>query len=147
MNKRGYFAIGIYNPLKEVNIGTLWRSAHNFGAAFIFIIGRKYKLQKSDTTKAYLSVPLYEYADFNEFYKNLPKDCRLTGIEIDARATPIKNFVHGDRTIYLLGSEKRGLPPEVIDQCNNIVQLPGKFCNNVAVCGSIVMFDRINKIK
>lgn len=52
MNKRGYFGIGIYNPKTETNMGTLWRSAYNFGADFIFTIGMRYKKMGSDTAKA-----------------------------------------------------------------------------------------------
>lgn len=32
--KRGYYGIGIYHPKTTENVGTLWRSAHNFGADF-----------------------------------------------------------------------------------------------------------------
>lgn len=34
-----YFAIGIYHPKTEMNMGTLWRSAYQLGASYIFTIG------------------------------------------------------------------------------------------------------------
>ena len=61
--KRGYFAIGIYESKTETNIGTLWRSAYNFGADFIFTIGKRYKKEPSDTTKSERHIPLYGYDD------------------------------------------------------------------------------------
>lgn len=41
--KRGYFGIGIYHTKNVLNVGTLWRSAHNFGASFIFTVGMRYR--------------------------------------------------------------------------------------------------------
>ena len=39
----GYCGIGIENGKAEVNLGTLWRSAHIFGAVFLFTVGRRYR--------------------------------------------------------------------------------------------------------
>jgi basic membrane lipoprotein Med (substrate-binding protein (PBP1-ABC) superfamily) len=50
--KQNYFYINVYQPKTTEDIGTLWRSAHNFGADFIFTIGARYHKQLSDTTKA-----------------------------------------------------------------------------------------------
>lgn len=142
---RGYFGIGIFNHTKDVNIGTLWRSATILNASFIFTIGRKYARQSSDTLKSYKYIPLYHYTNFEEFYKLMPYNCYLIGIEISDKSIPIKQFVHPERSIYLLGSENNGLPDNVMNKCHSIVQLPGKFCLNVSVAGSLVMFDRYNK--
>jgi tRNA (guanosine-2'-O-)-methyltransferase len=85
---RGYFGIGIYQGKTSANLGTLWRSADVFSAHFIFTIGRKYKRQSSDTTKAFRKIPLYNYVDFETFYANMPYDCPLVGVEI-ARAVRV----------------------------------------------------------
>jgi tRNA G18 (ribose-2'-O)-methylase SpoU len=142
---RGYCGIGIQNIKTEMNIGTLWRSAKILGASFIFTIGKRYKKQSSDTLKAWRSVPFYEYENFEQFHSNIPYDCQLIGVEITDNAKQIKNFVHPERCIYLLGAEDNGLTGEAIKACSAIVQLPGEFCLNVAVAGSIVLYDRLNK--
>jgi hypothetical protein len=36
---RGYFAIGVEGISKAVNLGNLLRSAHAFGASFVFTLG------------------------------------------------------------------------------------------------------------
>ena len=142
---RGYFGIGIENCKTKMNLGTLWRSAHIFGAAFIFVIGRRYEKQGSDTTKAWRSLPLFNFENFDQFYGQLPYDCRLVGVEITERAKPLQTFFHDDRSIYLLGAEDHGLSKQALAKCHRFVQLPGVFCLNVAVAGSIVMYDRIAK--
>lgn len=142
---RGYFGIGIYHPKTEQNIGTLFRSAASLGASFIFTIGRRYQRQSSDTCDSAGQIPLYHYYSFESFLDNRPRGARIVGIEIDETARPLKNFVHPENCIYLLGAEDHGLTKDVIRECNHIVVLPGSHCLNVSVAGSIVMYDRISK--
>lgn len=144
-NNRGYFGIGIENTKCEFNVGTLYRSAFILGASFIFTIGKRYKHQASDTVKSWKSIPLYQHESFKEFYQTIPYDCRLIGIELDERAYQIRNFVHPQRAIYLLGAEDNGLSGEALSKCHDIIQLPGNYCMNVSVAGSIVMYDRLSK--
>jgi tRNA G18 (ribose-2'-O)-methylase SpoU len=146
-NMRGYYGIGIVNGKDIKNVGTLWRSAYILGAKFIFTIGVRYKHQCSDTTKAHKHIPYYHYDTFEEFYKHMPKDCKLVGIELDDYSVPIKSYEHFERCIYLLGAEDNGLPKDVLIKCHDIVQLPGDVCLNVSVAGSIVLYDRLNKQK
>ena len=142
----GYFAIGIENTKTVSNVGTLWRTAHIFGAQYIFTIGRRYKKQASDTLKTWRTIPLFNYESFDKFYKTLPFDCRLTGIEIVDNAIDISIYKHPERCIYLLGAEDYGLSKEALNKCHDIIVLPGNHCLNVSVAGSIVLYDRINKI-
>ncbi len=143
--QRGFFGIGIQNTKTEQNIGTLWRSASILGASFIFTIGRRYKKQASDTMASYKHIPLYNYETFEEFYKAMPYDCQLIGIELDQKSVPSIEFKHPERCIYLLGAEDSGLTKEAIEKCHKLVQLPGNYCMNVSVAGSIMMYDRIIK--
>lgn len=145
-HSRGYFGIGIQNAKREVNVGTLWRTARIFGASFIFTIGNRYKKQASDTLASHRHIPLYNYDTFDEFYKSLPYDCRLIGIELDENSTPISGFNHPERCVYLLGAEDTGLSNEALGKCHETVVLPGEVSLNVAVAGSIVLFDRLVKL-
>ena len=142
---RGYFGIGIYHPKRETNVGTLWRSAHIFGASFLFTIGRRYSHQCSDTLKVPHRVPLFSYESFSAFLASLPNHGRLVAVELDDHAVPASDFVHPQQAVYILGAEDNGLPPAILSKCCSIIQLPGDFCLNVAVAGSIVMYDRMNK--
>ncbi len=143
---RGYFGIGIENTKTEMNVGTLWRSAQIFNASFIFTIGKRYKMQSSDTLKTTRHIPLYQYIDFDQFYETIPFDCRLIGVELDANAESVESFIHPQRAIYLLGAEDNGLSKKALTKCTSLVQLPGKYCFNVAVAGSIILFDRYTKL-
>ena len=139
---RGYFGIGIYNGKTESNIGTLWRSANILGADFIFTIGERYKKQCSDTMKTPRHIPLYHYHDAEDFFEHVPYDCPVVAVELADNSVSLENYDHRERCIYLLGAEDNGIPSRVLDRCVDIVQIPGDHCYNVAVAGSIVMYDR-----
>lgn len=143
--KRGYFGIGIYRTKTIHNLGTLWRSAQNFGAAFIFTVGRRYKQQASDTLNTPKHVPLFHYEDFDDLCAHRPFDAPLIGIEQCDRSMDLTTFAHPERAIYLLGAEDNGLPRVVVDKCSAIIAIASPMCLNVSVAGSIVMFDRSTK--
>ena len=143
--KRGYFGIGVYQPKTEANIGTLWRSAHCFGANFIFVVGRRYRKQPSDTTNALLHVPLFEFPTLEDMEVHKPVNCPTICIEISSKARDLKTIIHPERAIYILGAEDYGLPEEFL-RGRQVIQVEGaKYCLNVAVAGSIVMWDRYVK--
>lgn len=143
---RGYYGIGIELPKFEGNIGTLWRSAYNFNADFIFTIGARYKSQKTDTGKTWKHIPLFEYPDFKTFYAGFPRECSLVGVEFPhKKAEAIGHFHHPERAIYLLGAEDHGLSTDALKYVDKVVYIPTKHCINVSTAGSIIMFDRIQK--
>ncbi len=141
----GFFGIGIRNNVSELNIGTLWRSAYILGASFIFTIDKQYKTQSSDMTAAWSKIPLYHYKTFKDFKDHLPFSTKIVGVEMGEESVSLGMFKHPDMAVYLLGNEQCGLPPIITEQCHALIKLPGDFSLNVAVAGSIVMYDRINK--
>ena len=145
MKARGYFGIGIYHTKNILNVGTLWRSANLFGAAFLFTIGKRYKRQASDTLNSTLHIPLYEYDSFEEFLTNRPKDCLLIGVEQCENSKDVTALEHPERAIYILGAEDKGLPDEILAKCNRIISIDTPASLNVAVAGSIIMYDRNSK--
>lgn len=141
----GYFEIGIYNTKTEANVGTLWRSAYQLGAIGIFTIGKRYKHESSDTGKAWRQIPLRHYLTIDEMLENRPSESLIVGIEMGGIS--LVDFKHPKQVIYLLGAEDHGLPENVIKKCNSIISIDSIRTNsfNVAVAGSIVMWDRFNK--
>jgi tRNA G18 (ribose-2'-O)-methylase SpoU len=144
---RGYYGIAVYHPKTEVNIGTLWRSAYLYDAAFIATIGRRYSPQASDTTNTDRHIPLYEYTNFEEFLRNRPFGCLIVAVE--QYGSQLGEFHHPERCIYLLGAEDYGLPQNILAQCDYHIELesPKKISMNVATAGAIVMYDRYQSRK
>ena len=141
---RGFFTIGIWHPKCEHNIGTLWRSAWQLGAAEIFVVAPRWPTrQASDTTKAWRHLPYRKYTDMEHLVSSLPYSTPLIGVE--QNGTPMGSFVHPQRACYLLGAEDHGLSDEVQEMCAYIVSLQSVRTNsyNVAVAGSLLMYDRM----
>lgn len=142
---RGYFAIGIWHPKTASNVGTLWRTAHAFGAAFLFTVGRRFPRQASDTVNAWKTVPMLEFQTIDDLVTHLPFSCPLVAVENTPTARRIDDYSHPERAVYLLGSEDNGLSPAVIERCHGAVILPGAACLNVATAGAMLMYDRATK--
>lgn len=143
---RGYYGMGAYRPKTSTNIGTLWRSCQQFNASFMATVGARcaFENQPSNTTRAERHIPLYVVPDIKDLI--LPTGCRLVGIEQTDSSIPLEEFDHPEQAFYLLGAEDDGLPPEVLEYCTGgVVHISTNRCLNVAVAGSIVMYDRVVK--
>ena len=139
---RGYFEIGVYQCKTKANLGTLWRSAYQLGAAGIFVIGNRFERQSSDTIKAFRHVPLRVYQDFEHFQNSRPYSCQLIGVEMGGRA--LSGYCHPQQATYLLGAEDSGLPKKILEHCQSVISLEAINTEsyNVAVAGSLIMYHR-----
>ena len=142
----GFYGIGVYHPKVSENIGTLWRHAWLYGADFIFTVGRRYTKQATDTVKAPMMVPLYHYEDFDDFNDHLPFGCPIVCVELAPKAAALPDVTHPDRAAYLLGAEDHGIPAALLVG-RQTIQIPAvrPQSMNVAVAGTLVMYDRFLK--
>jgi tRNA G18 (ribose-2'-O)-methylase SpoU len=141
---RGYFAVGVENLSKAANIGSLWRTAHAFGAQFLFTIATDYAVRqgaKVDTSAAEAEVPLFHYPDVQGLV--LPRGCRLVGVEIRDDAVLLPSFRHPRACAYVFGRERGALTDALVARCDHLVRIPAKFAVNVGIAGAIVLYDRL----
>ena len=143
----GYFGIGILHPKRAENMGTLWRSAYQLGASFIFVIGQKYKHQCMDTTKSYKKIPLLQFPDWESFLAMKIYDCQLFCVEATESAVSLTDFQHPKNAIYLLGAEDNGIPKEIYEKYQTIkIPSVNHYSYNVSMAGTILMYDRFLKL-
>lgn len=141
---RGYFGIGVQGLSKSANAGSLFRSAHAFGASFVFTVGATYSAKdggRVDTSKADGHVPLYAFDDEKRF--RLPEGCALVGVELVDDAVDLPSFRHPRQAAYVLGPERGSLSPAMLGLCDHTVKIPTRFCINVGLAGALVMYDRV----
>ncbi len=141
---RGYFAIGAEGISKPMNLGSLIRSAHAFGASFCFTIAPVFaasEVRLSDTSDAAKHLPLYTYDSVEALA--LPRGCTLIGVEISDDAVELPSFHHPAAAAYVFGPERGALSPELAARCAQVVKIPTKFSVNVGIAGAIVMYDRL----
>ena len=141
---RGYFGIGAEGISKPLNFGALSRTAHAFGASFVFSVNADDKIRtiyKSDTSKSFEHVPYYQWDQIGDMA--LPRGCTLVGVELTDDAEELPSFRHPTAAAYVLGRERGSLTPEMLAKCAFTVKIPTKFCVNVSVAGALVMYDRM----
>ncbi len=141
---RGYFAIGVEGISKAMNVGSLFRTAHAFGAGFVFTVAAAYERGeggRSDTSDTPGHIPFYSFPDVGSLL--LPDDCTLVGVELTDDAAELPSFRHPPRAAYVMGPERGSLSPELTEKCEFVVRIPTRFCVNVGIAGAIVMYDRM----
>lgn len=141
---RGYFAIGVEGVSKAMNLGSLLRSAHAFGASFVFTIAGAYDRDNgglADTSDATQNVPYYEFADIKSVV--LPIDCKLVAVELIEGAIELPSFRHPHAAAYVLGAERSNVTPALLELCDFTIKIPTRFCVNLGIAGAIVMYDRM----
>ena len=81
----------------------------------------------------------------NSFAASVPQATALVAVEMGG--SPLQDFRHPKHATYILGSEDSGLPEAVTRACDYHVALPSvrAASYNVAVAGSLVMYDRLSK--
>jgi RNA methyltransferase, TrmH family len=120
------------------NVGTLIRSADALGPAFVALsegcadpTGPK-ALRAS--AGAVFRVPLGAFGE--------PAGRRIALVARGGRALPDLELREGD--VFVLGAERAGLAPEVVEQCAEAVTIPiaeGAESLNVAVAGAIALYE------
>ena len=140
---RGFFAIGAEGISKPMNLGNLIRSAHAFGASFVFLVRTEYGVRSaaSDTSRAQEQLPVYDFPSVAEL--RLPRGCRLVGCELVDEAVELPSFCHPPSAAYVFGPERSSLSPAMLGRCHHVVRIPTRFCINLAAAGAIVMYDRL----
>lgn len=145
---RGYFAMGIYQPKSEVNVGTLWRTANLMGASMLFTIGARYQKQSGDTMVSHKHMPLIHFNTIDDAINAKSEDIPMVGVElIEGYTSPLHLFKHPLSAWYLLGAEDRGIPVDVLNKMERVVTIhtAKPYSLNVSVAGSIVAYDRFIK--
>jgi tRNA G18 (ribose-2'-O)-methylase SpoU len=141
---RGYFGIGAEGLSKSSNLGSLFRTAHAFGASFVFTIAAAFdrtEAARVDTSDTPGNLPLYEFPDLASV--RLPRECELVGIELMDDAVELPSFRHPRAAAYVLGPERGSLSPAIVGMCSHVVKIPTRFSINLALAGALVMYDRM----
>lgn len=141
---RGYFGVGVERLSKPRNAGAIFRTAHAFGASFLFGIDADVNLRQlhqTDTSGAAGQTPLWEFPSVAAL--DLPKGCQVVGIELTEDAVALPSFRHPAQAAYVLGTERGSLSPELIARCDHVVKIPTDFCLNVSIACAVTLYDRM----
>lgn len=145
------------NVLDTYNIGSIFRLADAVGAKKILLCRGSETPPNSRIQKA--SIGTWQWVEWEYFadtisaIENLKlklENLRVIGIEIDERAV---DYTKADYTLpiaLVVGHESDGISKEVLNLCDQIVQLPQLGINkslNVMVSLGIVLYEALEKTK
>lgn len=137
---RGYAAVALWHPKSSDNYGTALRSCVVFGVATVQIVGPRFRRQPSDVVRSWKKLPVVVTDDLL-----IPYDCVPVAVELCDGATPLPDFIHPERALYVFGPEDGSLSPAVLAHCARRVVIPGAWCLNLASAVTVVLYDRAAK--
>lgn len=145
----------LHNIRSAHNVGSIFRTADGAGVSHIYLsgytpspvdrFGRSVEEIAKTSLGAAATVP---YTVVNDDVMTFLMEQRQSGrhvvaIELDPRATPLHSFTPPAEVLYVLGNEVDGVPSEVLDRADSIVEIPmrgTKESLNVSVAAGIVLF-------
>ena len=140
---RGYATVGLVNVKDGYNLGGAMRAVQVFGGQLVVASGARAKVcmrHPTDTMKAWKHVPTILVDDV---FDALPYDCMPIAVELNPNATPLWDFAHPERAMYVFGAEDATLGREVTDRCAATVFVPTKGCMNLAAAINVTLFARM----
>lgn len=149
--KKFPYAIGMSHIEGDFNLSSVIRSANFFGANEIFYIGgsRRWDRRGAVGVGHYSSV---QHLKTIEELKALKDRYFFVGLEnnVERKCHDMRTYIWHPNSLILVGEEGSGLVPEILDLCDELVEICG-FGSvrslNAASAASIAMFDFISKYK
>lgn len=149
-----YFGVGIVGGTKDAHHGTLLRSSYQYGASFICTVGGKhYKhtMRDTDTSKAWCYIPVFSYPSVEKLKNCAPYDCPWVACFDGPGGTPLKEFKHPKRALYLFPGDDTLLLQKILPNCRYHILPPrSSHYNEIElttspILGSMVLYDRYAK--
>src|SRR5258707_4453329 len=140
---RSDFSVAVYASGNAFALGAIVRVAHNFLAREVIVIGNEPAYEKASMGMEKFE-SIVKVADAGAFFAHV-SGRPVWALEKDAARRSITSIGEFPRdVVFLFGSERFGIPPEVLAECNEIVGIPIYGVNHslpLAVAAGIVMHE------
>lgn len=100
--RRGFAAIGLFQPKDRHNVGSVLRAAQAYDAKLVITTGERYRRAATDTFNTTKHLPLLQVYDLFEV---VPFDCVPIAVDLLEGAIPLPEFHHPERAFYIFGPE------------------------------------------
>ena len=139
--------VGLVTPQNPGNIGTILRSIDAAGADVLFLIDGGADPYHPSCVRASMGTLFWKpivQLSFEEFQNYIEdNEINLYGTSVNS-AKNYKNFEYQKPSVLLLGSEQKGLSPEHLSQCDDVltIKMQGRASSlNLASAVSILLFS------
>jgi 23S rRNA (guanosine2251-2'-O)-methyltransferase len=149
-----------HNIRSTHNVGSIFRTAEGFGVTKIILSGfTPYPTTSNDTRLPHEREKLtrqihktalgaetlvpFEYASKPDLTQLRQQGYRVVGLEQDDTSVPLGSYTPPHKVALVLGEEVDGIPPELLSECEDIVEIPmhgEKESFNVSVAAGIALY-------
>ena len=161
--KKTHVSIGLTNPQSPSNVGVVMRAAGCYEVDSVFYTGRRYaKAAKfhTDTHNSSSKIPLTGVDSLldaldgtaledegiaSEIKSEITSEIKIVCVELVEGATPLPEFVHPDKALYIFGPEDGTIEQKVVDKAHAVVYVPTVGCMNLAATVNVLLYDRLAK--
>lgn len=143
-----FVAIGLENPKTPDNVGSVLRAVGCFNAQAVYYTGQRYDIaarHHTDTKHVQQRVRLARTHDWSALSAQLPAGTQMVCVELVLGATPLPEFEHPERALYVFGPEDGSLPKSVVSAADAVVYIPTVGCLNLAATVNVLLYDRLSK--
>lgn len=147
-------AVLFHNVRSTHNVGSLFRTADGAGVSKIYLTGYtptpidRFGRERKDIAKTALGAEFLVPWEYSKQPATIIKRLRkegwtIVGVEQDAEAIDYRAFTPQQPTLFIFGSEVRGLSPALRKQCDALIEIPmrgSKESLNVSVAAGIILF-------
>ena len=137
--------VALCNPKSPTNVGAVLRAAGCYQVGSVRYTGQRFdraaKFQ-TDTNNANSKIPLKRVDDLSD---SKPEGMQLVCVDLVEGATPLPQFKHPEKAVYVFGPEDGSIKQSLIDQADHVVYVPTIGCMNLAASVNVLLYDRLAK--
>lgn len=153
-----------HNIRSTHNVGSIFRTAEGFGVSKIILSGYSpYPALEHDPRLPHIREKLtaqihktalgaeqmipFEYQPTLDLAPLAVAGFRIIGLEQDPRASVLPQYTASEKIALLLGEEVHGIEKELLDQCDDLIEIPMKGKKesfNVSVAAAIALYALTN---
>lgn len=150
-----------HNIRSTHNVGSIFRTSEGFGVKKIILSGytpypklahdarlphiaEKLTAQIHKTALDAETIVPFEYQEEPNIKELKALGYRIVGLEQAPTSIHLPNYKAPNKIVLILGEEVHGIPPELLDQCKDIIEIPmvgKKESFNVSVAAGIALYQ------
>ena len=151
----------LHNIRSTHNVGSIFRTAEGFGVSKIILSGcTPYPTLLYDTRLPHIREKLtaqihktalgaeqmvpFEYTEQPNVTALKGAGYRIVALEQSPKSVILRDYVAPQKLALVLGEEVHGIPPELLAECDDILEIPmhgKKESFNVSVAGAIALYE------
>jgi tRNA(Leu) C34 or U34 (ribose-2'-O)-methylase TrmL/N-acetylglutamate synthase-like GNAT family acetyltransferase len=137
--------LALTNPKSPTNVGAVMRAAGCFSADKVQYTGSRFDIAakfQTDTKNVSNRIALEKV---DSFFDNLDPDMKVVCVDLVEGATPLMDFKHPAKAIYVFGPEDSSITQADILKADEVVYIPTVGCLNLAATVNVLLYDRLAK--